>query len=390
MSQSFEVLSYLLLQQRVPGSRSLLESFTIKDLSSPATLPCDLPCMVVFKCNIEKHFLLLAADVAGSGNRPRLCPLLCWCSCVLVRLGLYVVQIENHPNDDDGEVLIPVAEAKGALTRELVSAAPLESLRDHFPAWDGELNLLLDSAYAKYKIPDPRALKAKLKGLSPSERLEHLPLPKGAVPPALPSELSAVDSLLGMGAAMHARTQAKLARQNLLRSTDKSSSSDDEESPPKPKALFDTPIEQIGKRKRARAPVFKAGPASSKPGSKHVSATTKRGSRVAPPGVPPSELTPTKLKMTKEIQAARAEREKDKVRSKQLEKELASSRAQVCSLQVQQGAEVTVNELKIKLEKLELLCFSMKAIAMAHAQDADVMGLALEKVAKNFGINLKD
>jgi transcription initiation factor IIF auxiliary subunit len=384
------VVVFELLQQRVQGSRSLLESFTIKDLSSPATLTCDLPCMVLFKCNPDKYFLLLAAGVAGSGNRPRLCPPSCWCSCVLVRLELYVVQIENHPNDDDGEVLIPVAEARGAITRDLVSAAPLESLRDHFPAWDGEVDQLLDSAYTKFKIPDPRALKSMLKGLSPSERLEHLPLPKGAVPPALPSELAAVDSLLVMGASMHARTQARIARPTLPRSTDKSSSSDDEPSQPRPKALFDTPIEQVGKRKRARPPAFRAGPASSKPTSKQGSATTKRGSRVTPPRVPPSELTPTKLKMTKEIQAGKAEREKDKVRSKQLEQDLASSRAQVCSLQVQQGAEFTVNELKVKLDKLQLLCFSMKAIAMAHAQNAEVMGQALERVAKNFGVNLED
>jgi hypothetical protein len=319
---------------------------------------------------------------------------------------MHIVLVENHPKDDGGDVLIAVAAAHGALCRELVSAAPLEALREHFPAWDGEIESLLQSAYAKYNIADPRPLKAELKGLSRAARLEKLPLPKGAVTAEPSKDSSSIDKLLQLGHELQARNQAR-GRQvvsdsessdddnndNNLSLDDNRSPEypDDNRSPVKPKSIFDTPVLVGGKRRRSHVKPYTAGPASDKAQralKKKPAATTQP--RVRRPATAPEMISPGKLKMSKDLQAAKLEREKEKVRAKKLEHQLATMSAQVTALLVQQGAEDSSCSSKSEIEKLKLLCFSMKAIAMAHAQDGTVMNQALERVAKNFGIDLSD
>jgi hypothetical protein len=60
-----DVTHFELLQNRVKGCRSLVESFK---LTAPggANLTCEPPCAAVFKCDQKLSFVIMAADVSGS------------------------------------------------------------------------------------------------------------------------------------------------------------------------------------------------------------------------------------------------------------------------------------------------------------------------------------
>jgi hypothetical protein len=70
LKQKHEVVKYELLQQKIKGSRPLVESFQISALKGQSKLMCEPPCVASFRCNPKVAFVILSADVAG-GDRTR-------------------------------------------------------------------------------------------------------------------------------------------------------------------------------------------------------------------------------------------------------------------------------------------------------------------------------
>jgi hypothetical protein len=68
--QHHEGLSYTLIENHVKGSRSQLESFGLQTRTGERrTLIVALPCAPIFRCDLEKIFVLLSGSVSGVDSR---------------------------------------------------------------------------------------------------------------------------------------------------------------------------------------------------------------------------------------------------------------------------------------------------------------------------------
>jgi hypothetical protein len=64
-AQHHEVITYTLIENRVRGLRSQLESFELQARNGEANISVTLPCAAIFKCDPEKIFVLLSGSVSG-------------------------------------------------------------------------------------------------------------------------------------------------------------------------------------------------------------------------------------------------------------------------------------------------------------------------------------
>ena len=166
---------------------------------------------------------------------------------------------------------------------------------------------------------------------------------------------------------------------------DESTSSD--ESPVKPKKMFDTPADDRISTKRARGKTIKftAGAAGSeksvdKPKQPRVGSKTR--SRAAPRVV--TTESPGGKRMRTQLQESKDSQSKKEKQNKELQKKLDGLNTKLANLERESGANAKITEMSQVVERLELLHTATRQLVMAMTKDSQALGTMLNNLRTGF------
>ena len=257
----------------------------------------------------------------------------------------------------------------------------------------------MDAAYDKFKVTDPRTLKAALEGLSPEERKAQLTNPEGTPAPPPSRESDAIQALLDQGrqnqnairnvaGQLHAQEEPN-ARFGDSSDDDSSSESEgDGAKRVKPKKLF-TPAACNTERSRQQPKQYVAEPSgtSNRPGRGSAGPPAKKSRRVKLDPAPEAKqlgkaMSPGKRKLQTKLDAAEKETKENK-------KRLASMSTELARLKSQDQADKRINDLEASNSKLMDCIYAIVETATLCAKDEDKVIASLKRCARRYEVELE-
>ena len=295
--------------------------------------------------------------------------------------------------------LSAVSFEKGSLASELVEVHPLSWLNERFPGWDSEMGWL-GAAYAHWKVPDPRPLKAALEGLTPEERKGKLANPEGTPAPPPSKEADSIQRLLDLGKQNQSaiiNAASKMSSASGKKKSSSSSSNESEESEEEevqPKALFDTPANTLPdgkKRTRKKIATYEAGPADHK---------SKKKKKVQPVSQPATVSTQRPVRATRNATAGKCgvnteavggdtrhhqALKKEKEENEALKFKVLNLQSQMRSFEVEKKSNSILNEVAQENRRLKNCIKSMYRTAKLLSRDKKETCEELDECLKENG-----
>lgn len=302
---------------------------------------------------------------------------------------VWVDYADGNAGEDSG-ALAAFRGDKGPLTEDLVEVYPLSHLKKRFEKWDGGLDWM-DAAYTKFKSPDPRSLKEKMKDLEGEERQQKMQDPVGATKIAPPQRSSEVGALLAQAQQNQAATE-QLAQALQKKKDSDSSDSDSEleqtspgESPMKGKALFDVPAPILTEKRPRRQARHKTPQSLDKAANKKSPPKQRSSKRPKAAPLPASKpvSSTSDARLAKDLQLAKESNLRKDREAREMHKKMEELNVRLAEIQKENSTREEVKDLEHQNQRLTDVLESTRTIAIEMSKDPAIVRAILGTLLSN-------